>query len=199
MVRAPGAAPACHAGQYQMLVLCCRPSGCGGAVHAAFRQRWRLGARVINKPFQYQTRARAVGRGHRAKLLAAALLQTAVLCNWHSIANPWPETMRNTDVVLQAEVAGGRRVKLLAAALFQTAVLGNWLRSTKMPLLRRVLSWPRGLLSRAAWPHSFYNVIADLHMDIDETRYQDSIGQPKGHCNMQPPTNCLVQPQLADF
>ena len=51
--------------------------------------------------------------------------------------------------VPQSEVAGGRRVKLLAWALFQTAVLGNWLRATNIPLLRRVLSPPRGLLSRA--------------------------------------------------
>ncbi len=47
-------------------------------------------------------------------------------------------------------MAGGRRVKLLAAALFHTAVLGNWLRNTHIPLLRRALSWPRGLLSRAS-------------------------------------------------
>lgn len=49
---------------------------------------------------------------------------------------------------VQAEVAGGKRVKLLASALFQTAVLGNWLRTTNIPGLRQLLSWPRSLLSR---------------------------------------------------
>lgn len=45
-------------------------------------------------------------------------------------------------------MAGGKRVKLLASALFQTAVLGNWLRTTPIPGLRQLLSWPRSLLSR---------------------------------------------------
>lgn len=53
----------------------------------------------------------------------------------------------------QMEVAGGRRVKVLAWLLFQVSVLGTWLRATHVPLLRRVLNFPRRVAASTHPPH----------------------------------------------
>lgn len=57
-------------------------------------------------------------------------------------------------------MAGGKRVKVLAWALFQTAVLGNWLRTSNVPFLRSMLSWPRSMLSREPLVPLFQSILS---------------------------------------